>query len=272
MSSPDWLAFCRGCAAGVERVLADLPKRSDREGVIGTGVGGDETTLVDDAAERAVVARLEALHAEGLNFTLVSEELGERVFGDGDGGLRIVVDPIDGSVNAKRVLPFFSLSIAIASGARMDEVDFGYVRDFGSGEEWWAERGGGAWLDGRRLGDERPKDELEVLMLEGTYTTNIAKYAPALVGIAYRLRVMGSLALALCQVAAGRVDGVASLRPIRSLDIAAAQLLLRETGLAIDLPDAPPFGDSLLDAVSRSRVVAGGTAEVCARLADALGA
>src|SRR6266516_2710321 len=249
-ASPDWLAFCRECGDDIANALSRLPARADREGVLGTGVGGDETTVVDDAAERAVVARLEALHADEVEFTLVSEELGERKFGDGE--LRIVVDPIDGSVNAKRILPFFSFSIAIANGPRMGDVQFGYVRDLGSGEEWWAVRGSGAWLDGRRLGDERPKDELELLLLEGTYTSNIAKLAPAFVGLAYRLRVMGSLALALCQLAAGRADAVASLRPIRALDIAAAQLLLRETGLAIDLPDAPPFAASPLDTVARS--------------------
>ena len=53
---------------------------------------------------------------------------------------------------------------------------------------------------------------------------------------------MGSLAITLCHLAAGRVDGVVSLKAARSVDIAAAQLLVREQGLAIDLPDAPPFG------------------------------
>jgi myo-inositol-1(or 4)-monophosphatase len=268
--SRDWLEFCRSCADDVGRVLVELPARAGREVVVGAGAGGDETTRVDEAAEQALVARMESLHAEGVAFTLVSEELGERSFGDGE--LRIVVDPIDGSVNAKRLLPFFSISIAIARGARMDDVDFGYLRDYGSGEEWWAARGQGAWRDGVRLGEERPKEELEILMLEGTYTSNIATTTPALVGLAYRLRVMGSLALALCQLAAGRADAVCSLRPIRALDIAAAQLLLAECGLAIDLPDAPPFGASPLDTVSRSRVVAGADHAVCARLAAALGA
>ena len=49
-------------------------------------------------------------------------------------------------------------------------------------------------------------------------------------GVAYRLRIMGSLALSLCHLAAGRVDGVCSLKPARSVDIAAAQLLVRECG------------------------------------------
>jgi myo-inositol-1(or 4)-monophosphatase len=82
---------------------------------------------------------------------------------------------------------------------------------------------------------------------------------------------MGSLALSLCHLAAGRVDGVCSLKPARSVDIAAAQLLVREVGLAIDLPEDPPFGDASLDVEGRSRVVAAGTQELCHELAHALG-
>ena len=62
---------------------------------------------------------------------LVSEELGERTFGAG-GPVRVVVDPIDGSVNAKRGIPFFSLSLAVADGPTMGDVTFGFVHDFGA--------------------------------------------------------------------------------------------------------------------------------------------
>src|SRR5438093_5565975 len=92
-----------------------------------------------------------------------------------------------------------------------------------------------------------------------------------MVGLAYRLRIMGSLAISLCHLAAGRVDAVCSLKAARSVDIAAAQLLVRECGLAIDLPEDPPFADAPLDVKGRSRVVAAGTGELCRQLAAALG-
>ena len=87
---------------------------------------------------------------------LVSEELGERAFGAG-GPLRVVVDPIDGSVNAKRGIPFFSLSLAVAEGPTMGDVIFGYVYDFGAGEEWVAERGRGATPERRAARRRRPE-------------------------------------------------------------------------------------------------------------------
>ena len=263
-----WLEACRDAVVDIRRVLRELPSYADREPVARVGMGGDDTTAIDAAAEEVVVARLSRLD-EG--FTLVSEELGQAVYGSG-GPWRVVVDPIDGSLNAKRDIPFFSLSVAVADGSSMADVAFGYVYDFGSGEEWTAWRGGGAFLNGRRLGAVRPKGELEILSFEATTTGQVAERAAAFAGLAYRLRIMGSLALSLCHLAAGRVDGVCSLKPARSVDIAAAQLLVRECGLAIDLFEEPPFEAAPLDLVGRSRVVAAGTTELCTRIARALSA
>ncbi len=257
-----WLEFCRASAAAVTRALAELPTRTEREPVLATGQGGDETTAVDAAAEAAVVAVLER---SGLACTLVSEELGERVFGDGSGPV-VVVDPIDGSLNAKRGVPWYALSIAIAEGRTMDDVMVGFVQDFGTGEEWTAIRDEGAWLDDAPLLGPGPKDEIEVLVMEATLTDLLADKVGAMVGFAYRTRVFGSLALGLCHLAAGRVDAVCSLKPARSVDIAAAQLLVRERGLAIELPDDPPFAAALLDLAGRSRVVAAATDELCEEL------
>ena len=226
-------------------------------------MGGDETTAIDAAAEKVILARF-----EDLDVTIVSEEAGVR----GNGETYVVVDPIDGSLNAKRGIGFFSLSIAVASGPTMGDVDFGFVHDFGTGEEWTATRGEGAHLNGEPLAGQLPKDEIEILCFEATRTTAIAEKAAAVVDLAYRLRIMGSLALSLCHLAAGRVDAVCSLKPARAVDIAAAQLLVLERGLAIDLFEAQPLGAAPLDLEGRSRVAAAGTPELCRKLASALSA
>jgi len=262
----DWLGVCRLCVADIRDVLERLPTRVEREPIIGPGMGGDDTTAIDQAAEDAVVARLAAL---GEDFLLVSEELGERAFGAG-GPRRVVVDPIDGSVNAKRGIPYFSFSLAVAAGGTMADVGFGYVYDFGTGEEWTAERGAGARLDGELLRAPPPKETLEILCFEGTTTRAIAERIAGLDGVAGRIRVMGSLALSLCHLAAGRVDAVCSLKSARSVDIAAAQLLLHEQGLAIELVDDPPFASAPLDLVMRSRAVAAGSEKLVTAVADAL--
>jgi myo-inositol-1(or 4)-monophosphatase len=258
----DWLAICRRAVEDVDAVLAEMPP-AERERAVGMGEGGDETSAIDEAAERVVVARLDA---EGGDFTLVSEELGIRP------GVptHVVVDPIDGSINAKRGIPFFSLSVAVADGKWIGDVHFGYVYDFGSREEWTAHRGGGAFLNGERLSPVLVRDRIELLSLEATRTDLVAQHAPALVPVAHRVRVMGSLALSLCHLAAGRVDAVCSLKPARSVDIAAAQLLLFELGLAAGLVDGGALPDAPLDLEGRSRIAAATTQEQYEQLATAL--
>jgi myo-inositol-1(or 4)-monophosphatase len=260
----EWLELCRGAVVDVRGVLADLPSRVEREPVLAAGKGGDDTTAIDAAAERVILARF-----AGIDATIVSEEIGEV----GDGRWRIVVDPIDGSLNAKRGIPFFSLSIAIAEGETMDAVQFAYVYDFGSGEEWTARRGEGAFLNGERLGAQRPKERIEILAFEATLTSEVADKAAAFNGIAHRIRIMGSLALSLCHLAAGRFDAVCSLKPYRSVDVAAAQLLVCECGLSIANADGGlPFSTAPLDLVSRSRVAAAGIDELCQLVVNCLSA
>jgi myo-inositol-1(or 4)-monophosphatase len=245
-------------------VLDELPTRAEREPVLSQGEGGDDTTAIDAAAERVILARF-----EGLDATIVSEEIGER----GSGRTRVVIDPIDGSLNAKRGIPFFSLSIAVAEGDTMDDVGFAFVHDFGSGEEWVARRGEGVFLNGEPLGPQRPKDRIELLAFEATLTREVADKAAAFNGVAHRIRIMGSLALSLCHLAAGRLDAVCSLKPYRSVDVAAGQLLVRESRLAIANVDGDArFEDAPLDLVPRSRIAAAGTDELCRQVVSRLSA
>jgi myo-inositol-1(or 4)-monophosphatase len=261
----DWLEVCRACVADVRAALEALPTRVEREPVVGQGLGGDETTAIDQAAEDAIVARLRAVEEP---VTVVSEEVGRL----GGGATVVVVDPIDGSLNAKRGIPLFAVSIAVADGETMGDVHFAYVYDFGSGEEWVARRGEGATLNGEPL-TMAPKDSIEILSFEATRTDLIARDIHRVEGLAYRLRIMGSLAISLCHLAAGRIDAVCSLKPARSVDIAAAQLLVRERGFAIELfDDTRAFTDAELDLEGRSRVAAAGNAELCTTLARALSA
>jgi myo-inositol-1(or 4)-monophosphatase len=255
-----WLELCRAAVADVKDVLAAMPGRDERERPIRQGVGGDVTAALDEAAEAATLR-----HFDREDVRIVSEEIGHT----GEGRYTVLVDPIDGSQNAERGIPYFCLSVAIADGETIDDVFFGYVYDFGANEEWTAVRGGGAFLDGEPL-TQSPKDELEFLSIEATRAALVYDRLRVLAPLADRVRVMGAQALTFCHLAAGRTDAVAVLRPSRAVDYAAGQLLVRERGFAIELPDDPPIGVAPLDLVGRSRIVAAGTDELCRRLADAL--
>src|SRR3954470_24548004 len=156
---PDWLALCRRVMADVREAFAAC---ADRAVETGRGEGGDMALVIDRAAEDVVFAELESL---GLPLTVVSEERGEVAIAGG-GPVRVVIDPVDGSLNAKRGLPFACVSIAIASGSTMSDVEVGWVAELDPrltaadeprpARDWWAVRGEGAFRDGEALAPLRP--------------------------------------------------------------------------------------------------------------------
>jgi myo-inositol-1(or 4)-monophosphatase len=269
---PDWLGAARQAAEAMSAMLAEHPTTAERVVETGErGEGGDRTLEIDAAAERAVFAQLERLHDEGARFTAVSEERGTVDFG-GD-GTWVIVDPIDGSMNAKRGIGHHALSIAVAEGRTMADVVFGYVYDFGPGEEWTAWRGRGAELDGRPLdrsiGERRTREgKLELVGIESADPRWIRDAAGALVDTSHRLRAMGTIAVTLCQVAAARLDGMTTLRNCRAVDAAAGQLIVREAGghVAFTACDGPLSAP--LDLEPRSPVVAARSPEGLRELAQ----
>jgi myo-inositol-1(or 4)-monophosphatase len=264
-SSPDWLGASRRAAAGLRGMLAEHPTMAQRVRETGTrGEGGDRTLEIDAAAEEIVFRELAALHDAGARFTAVSEERGTVDFDfDPARPAVVVVDPIDGSLNAKRGLPHHAVSIAVADGPTMADVHFGFVVDFGPGEEWLAVRGRGAWLNDapldRSVGERRVRERLELVGVESADPRWVAARASELEGVAHRLRAIGAIASSLCQVAGGRLDGMMSLRRCRAVDAAAAQLVVREGGGVVAFP---AFEDPLaapLDLAAHSPVVAART-------------
>src|SRR3954468_21577865 len=264
-SAPDWLGVCRRSSAAIREMLEGKPTIAERVIETGTtGEGGDQTLEIDAMAEDVLFAELETLYDAGARFTAVSEERGIVDFGGN--GTHVVIDPIDGSVNAKRGLPHFALSVAVAEGTTMADVTFGFVQDFGPDEEFVAWRGRGAQLDGHPLDPslvERrtPNGKLEVLGIESADPRWVVQSAEELAATAHRLRAIGSMAVSLCSVAAARFDAMASLKRCRAVDVAAAQLIVREAGgQGAFIPYDDPLG-APLDLEPRSPVIAARTAE-----------
>lgn len=244
----DWLGLCRRVVEAQRALFARTPTSAGRTVYEGVGEGGDRALAIDRRCEDAVFAELEALSAGGLALRAISEERGELALGDGSGPL-VVIDPIDGSLNARRTIPAHSLSIAVASGPSMADVEFAYVYDFGSSEEFTARRGEGARLGAEPLRAAGALPGLEVVGMESTKPEWIAPLVAALRGRAFRVRALGSIAISLCWVAAGRFDGMLTARDCRSVDAAAAQLIAREAGGSVCFGELAPAGAPLaLDA------------------------
>ncbi|MDQ6778331.1 MAG: hypothetical protein M3071_19405 [Actinomycetota bacterium] len=266
----DWLGVCRRAVGALERMLAGVPSVDDRARETGSrGSGGDRTLVIDASAEEVVFAELDALSAAGYRFHAISEERGEVDFGDT--AVRVIIDPIDGSLNAKRGIPHHALSIAVADGTTMADVVFAYVYDFGPAEEWRARSGEGAWCNDvpldRDAGERRGRDgRLEVIGIESADPRWVAASIDGLVGKSHRLRALGTIASSLCQVAGARFDAMLTLRNGRGVDSAAGQLIVREGGGYVSFPR---FEDPLgapLDATASTPVIAARSPETLREL------
>ncbi len=262
-----WFAHFR---AACDRIAVDARRMTPQERAadLGRGAGGDITAGIDRVAEDHILTELRVLHHEGVSMTILSEEVG--VIELGGGTPIVVIDPIDGSQNAKRGAPLFCTAIGVADGPTMGQVRLGYVRDYGTGEEFTAERGVGAWLDGAPLRLDASAGRLRTIAAEGASPVRLAAASVPLVGHVGRIRALGSLAMSLCWVAADRCDAMLGLGPGRAVDVAGAQLIVREAGGIVGMPEPEDLDAVPLDLMGRRRIVAARHVDHLEPLRDAL--
>jgi myo-inositol-1(or 4)-monophosphatase len=247
----DWLDACRRMVEGHREIFREVRGIAARTRYEGVGEGGDRTLVIDRRCEDVAFAELERLHRAGApDFVAISEERGQVAFGDPGSPVRVVIDPIDGSLNARRLIPAHSLSVAVASGPSMADVELGFVHDFGADEEFAAARGQGVRVDGDPLVLERPYEGLEVVSLESANPETITPVVAELAGRTWRIRAPGSIAISLAYVGAGRFDGMLTARDTRSVDAAAGQLIAREAGALVSFGELE-HGDASLDLDAR---------------------
>ena len=240
MTSQLWLPVFRAVAAEVRATITPLAGSEQGREVVGLGAGGDPTVYLDRLAEEIVVRHLEQAYRSGARFSLISEELGERDFG---GPSLILVDPLDGSYNAKSGLPYYAVVLAATDGDQYRHVMFGYVQNLVTGDEFWAERGGGARRNGRPLQPQAlPFDGRQIPLVQFDAPAGVEprERAMPIFARAEKVRQLGSAALNLCHTAAGGVSLQVTPAPVRSFDLAAPLLILRESGgLATDYEGRP---------------------------------
>ncbi|UCE91668.1 MAG: hypothetical protein JSV90_00465 [Methanobacteriota archaeon] len=220
-------AVLTGIADEVMRRYRELPKDFAGHVKVGRGASGSETSRIDRFAEDAV---LDYMKQEDIGLNVLSEEIG---FVDNGANRTLVLDPIDGTLNCTHGIPFFSVSLAVCT-ERMGDCDFALVRSLtGSGDTYFARRGGGATLNGHRIAVSRYRaDESVFTVYDGRDAdpdTDRVRNIPS------RVRAMGCASLEMCLVAQGAVDAhymncSNPRRMIRIVDIAASALMLREAG------------------------------------------
>jgi len=260
-----WLPVFRAIAAEIRSTVAPLAGTRRGREVVGAGAGGDQTIYMDALAEQVAVAHLERVHREGRRFQLLSEELGRRDFG---GSEVILLDPLDGSYNAKQGLPYYAVVLAVAAAERLGDVTLGYVLNLVSGDEFVAERGAGAYHNGERLLPEPAAlgaESLAVLQLDAPAGVNPRGQSQRLIDRAQRLRQMGSAALNLCHTATGGITLQVAPSPVRAFDLAGPLLILAEAGgVATDI-EGKSLSAVSCNLESRTTLLASAFAEIHGR-------
>ena len=197
------------------------------------GAGGDISMQIDLIAENIVVNTLDN---EKVNLLLISEELGEKYIGNKEEAIKnqnvLIIDPVDGSNNAVRGIPYCSISIAYAIGKSIKDIKKAVVLDLVSKDIYWAVKGEGAYLNEKKIRvsnlDLSDNCFFELNLPKKNAFTSIERLKPIIERF-YRIRILGSSALTLCQVAKGSMEAFINLRETnRLVDVAAGLLILKE--------------------------------------------
>jgi myo-inositol-1(or 4)-monophosphatase len=225
------------CALAVEAasagadLLAERFARGEREGVRTKSTPTDLVSDADLASQSAIRELLERRRPED-GFLGEEEGADERESG---GGLRWIVDPLDGTVNFLFGIPQWCVSVAVQDAGGLTLA--GAIVDPGRGETWSATAGGEATLNGRRISGSDRVELASAMVATGLYYDAAvrAEQGPVLARLASRVRDIrrfGSAALDLAWTAAGRYDAYFE-RGVKLWDVAAGELICERAGLEI---------------------------------------
>jgi myo-inositol-1(or 4)-monophosphatase len=239
----DWTNVLIRCKNNVQEKIKPLLKKIDRpQPDLGIGAGGDPVKNIDLAAESAIVS---TLRKHEITFTLISEESGIVEYGESPHQCYVTVDPIDGTTNLIRGAPFYATSIAVSTEPTLTKVHTALVTDLFRGTTYTAQKGCGAYKDDRRIRPS-PNTSMEEAVigidLNSYRIQNIAPRLTKLIGKTKHVRHFGANALEMCYVADGTMDAFIDIRgKLRTTDMAAAWLIIREVGAIITTPQGKPL-------------------------------
>ncbi|MEM2250065.1 MAG: inositol monophosphatase family protein [Candidatus Bathyarchaeia archaeon] len=244
----DWLPILIRCKDNVKKRITPLLKtaRKQQQPNLGIGVGGDPIKQIDMEAEKAIV---ETIVGQGISFTLISEESGIRKYGENPNVNYVTADPIDGTTNLTRGIPFYATSIAVSKKPELNAVHTALVADLFHGTTYTAKKDEGAYRNHEKIvpSKQTSLDDAVIGIDLNTYKAReIAPQLTSLIEKTKHIRHLGANALELCYVADGTTDAFIDIRgKLRTTDTAAAWLIIREAGALITMPDGKPLNAKL---------------------------
>jgi myo-inositol-1(or 4)-monophosphatase len=262
-SQTDWLKILNRCKENVKKhIRPHLKTLGEPQPDLGKGAGGDPIKPVDLAAEKAIV---EILKQHNISFTLISEESGVKEFGNAAEQCYVTVDPIDGTTNLVRGIPFYASSIAVSSKPTFSTVYAALVTDLFHDTTYTAQKGKGAFRDGKKITTSTITSLDEALVGLDLNSYKVKEIIPQLTDLIQKtrhIRHFGANALELCYVADGTTDAFIDIRgKLRPTDMAAGFLILREAGGTITSPLGRAL-DVKLDPKQKVKFIASGNIQI----------
>jgi myo-inositol-1(or 4)-monophosphatase len=227
----NWMEILQECSQKM-RKAALMYYGSPKAAVgFGVGAGGDTSKRIDLAAEKALI---NCLAKHEINCTLVSEEAGTKKIGFGQPEYYVTTDPVDGTTNAVRGLPFSANVIAVSKQPWLKDVEAGIVHDIVHDVTYTAQKGEGAFRNGKRIKPSETSKIEDAVIGVDLNSFRIEELVPKLTGlfrIGKHFRHFGANALELCYVTDGTTDAFVDIRgKLRVTDLVASYLVLREAG------------------------------------------
>lgn len=243
----DWAQILNKCKTNIRNQISPLLRElNEPQPDLGIGAGGDPIKQIDLAAENAII---NTLLDHSVSFTLISEESGIERYGKKPDECYVTADPIDGSTNLMRGIPFYATSIAVSTKPVLNTVYAAMVTDLFHDVTYTAQKGKGAYRDNRRIApsDDASLEEAVIGVDLNSYKTErITSQLISLIKRTKHLRHFGANALELCYVADGTTDAFIDIRgKLRTTDTAAAWLIIQEANAKITTVEGKPLNNKL---------------------------
>jgi myo-inositol-1(or 4)-monophosphatase len=239
----NWQKILIQCKNNVQKQITPLLKTlSQPQPNLGIGAGGDPIKQIDLAAEDAII---KTLKEHNVSFTLISEESGIKKYGETPHENFVTVDPIDGTTNLERGIPFYATSVAVSTKPILNAIHTSLVADLPHDITYMAQKGTGAYRNYQKITPSENTSLEEAAIGIDLNTYRVKEVAPKISSIIQQtkhIRHLGANALELCYVADGTTDAFLDIRgKLRATDIAAAWLIIQEAGAKITTPEGKPL-------------------------------
>ena len=248
------MSILKDIAREVYSAVNPLLGTAESKKTVGLGFGGDETSIIDDVAEKTII---DHLIRNKISCTFIGEERGVQNLGENP-SFYLVTDAIDGTTNAIRGLRFVSTSLAVSPSNDLGSIEAAVVMDLSDGGIYEAARGKGARYNNKEIktSDTSVLDDA-VLSIDVSRAPDAVEKIVPLVRAAKSVRSLGSAALEICHVASGQLDAYVDVRGmLRTIDIAAAKLIVEEAGGVFLRPNGASLSNYPLVELNRFSVIA----------------